>query len=104
MAKYEWHTDQIKAAESLMRQGGIGDAKGLYDALNCYQTSTNGDVALITWHFIYHTGSAPRGVRTSRGHSYRAMNAYGLEYDVRVADCYDHRNGVVGTGYAEVNS
>ncbi len=69
--------------------------RDLYDRLGLIPTSTNADTVLIRSHIAYWSGSkeAERAtIKPSRGHSYRVNGSV----IVRIADHYDHRDGVTG--------
>jgi hypothetical protein len=68
----------------------------LYRELDACATSVTADIALITWHLLYHTGRRPVAVAPSRGHSFRVYRwDDGSDYDTyRVVDPRDHRAGV----------
>lgn len=73
-------------------QSGV---QAMYRELDCVATSTTADIALTTWHLLYHTGRRPVAVAPSRGRGYRVYRWEEGEYDTyRVNDPRDHRAGV----------
>jgi hypothetical protein len=80
----------------------LNGMREFYSVLQCYPTSTNGDIALIRSHIAYHSSSAAAEravIKPSRGHTYRVhasarKGSYSLI--VRITDPYDHRAGVHG--------
>ena len=81
---------------------GLNSMKEFYSATNMLPTSEVADIALIKSHICYHAGERYANdaiITASRGHSYR-VRLYGNMHDkgtiVRIADHFDHRNGVTG--------
>lgn len=75
------------------------DMREFYNAYSLIPTSTNADCALILSHIAYWSGLTEADKATvtpSRGHSYRVKQRFGADVIVRIADHYDHREGVVG--------
>jgi len=73
----------------------LADMKAFYSTLGALATSTNADIVLIRSHIAYWSGekAAERAViKPSRGHSYRVNG----DTIVRIADHWDHREGVTG--------
>jgi hypothetical protein len=88
--------------QHLLNTEGVHDMRALYSRLGCYPTSPNGDIALIRSHIAYWSGQVMAdkvSIKASRGSSYRVAK-FGKhdKYDVivRIADAYDHREGVTG--------
>jgi len=73
-----------------LRTPGAPDAR---QALPYCATSNMADAWLIGAWSVYWTGSAPRVVHPSRGHSMR-IEGIGYRDFVKVTDPYDHRKGV----------
>lgn len=82
----------------LLNSPGVHDMRAFYDAARMIPTSTNADIALIRSHIAYWAGqraAEEADVVPSRGHSYR-FDLHGVRYVVRIADYFDHRQGVTG--------
>lgn len=83
----------IDKAEEAFRAPSNGGLPTLYRGLGACASSSNADIALITWFYLYHYGQRPLYVRPSRGHTYRVTMRAG-ECKVRTVDSFDHREGV----------
>ncbi len=80
---------------------GLGGMREMYDALGILATSERADIVLIRSHVAYHTSDAEAArvtIKPSRGHSYRITGGRAdlCPCVVRIANPYDHREGVTG--------
>jgi hypothetical protein len=86
-------------------QDGFSALNGMrefYNVIGVLPTSENADITLIRSHIAYWGGSIKAekaSIKPSRGYSYRVA-MYGKhdrdDIIVKIADYYDHRDGVVG--------
>ena len=63
-----------------------------------YASAPAYDAKLITWYLIYHTGKAPKAIRSSRGYTYNVTDGNGIKFKARITNYNDHRAGVVAIG------
>ncbi len=77
----------------------VGCMKDLYRVLGLLATSTCADIVLIRSHIAYWSGNQVASdavIKTSRGHSYSVTDRYGRKVIVKIANYFDHRDGVTG--------